>query len=258
MTSIPSSASSWGRGLAPSDARSSRPFRNRPMSGMLCTSYSLRERGLLVDVDLHDLVGALAHRRDLLDDRARPGGTVRTTAPRSRRSRAVRPRAPRSRSSRWSPASPGPRAAARAAAPTALAGAHGVEPRVRVLHALERDLVAHRVLAVDDAARRARAAPPPRSRLFAARGSSGRRCRAAAAPGRRAPRPSRRRTSSSRDERAHREHAGRVRTVAATQTRARARARRPARTRRRPPRRATCRARRTRCRAGRRRGRAPR
>ena len=39
MTSIPSSASSCWRGLAPSDERSSRPLRNRPIIGMLCTSY---------------------------------------------------------------------------------------------------------------------------------------------------------------------------------------------------------------------------
>ena len=38
MTSIPSSASSCGRGLAPSEERSSRPLRNSPISGMLCTS----------------------------------------------------------------------------------------------------------------------------------------------------------------------------------------------------------------------------
>ena len=45
MTSIPSSASSCGRGFAPSDARSMRPLRNRPMSGMLCTSYSWASAG---------------------------------------------------------------------------------------------------------------------------------------------------------------------------------------------------------------------
>ena len=45
MTSIPSSASSCGRGLAPSDARSRRPLRNRPMSGMLCTSYCCASAG---------------------------------------------------------------------------------------------------------------------------------------------------------------------------------------------------------------------
>ena len=39
VQSIPSSASSCGRGLAPKAARSSRPFRNRPIIGMLCTSY---------------------------------------------------------------------------------------------------------------------------------------------------------------------------------------------------------------------------
>ena len=45
MTSMPSSASSCWRGLAPSDARSSRPLRNRPIIGMLCTPYSCASCG---------------------------------------------------------------------------------------------------------------------------------------------------------------------------------------------------------------------
>src|SRR6185312_5893171 len=40
ITSMPSSASSCGRALAPTDARSSRPLRTSPIIGMLCTPYS--------------------------------------------------------------------------------------------------------------------------------------------------------------------------------------------------------------------------
>jgi hypothetical protein len=45
MTSMPSSASSCGRGLSPSEERSRRPLRNRPIIGMLCTPYSCASFG---------------------------------------------------------------------------------------------------------------------------------------------------------------------------------------------------------------------
>ena len=69
ITSMPSSASSCGRGFAPSAARSIRPLRNSRDERDRLHLVLLREGRLLVDVDLHDLVGAFAHPGDLLDDR---------------------------------------------------------------------------------------------------------------------------------------------------------------------------------------------
>ena len=66
---MPSSASSCWRGLAPTD---------RPLEPAVAEQADhrdalhvvlLRDRGFVVDVDLDDLVGALTHRRDRLDDR---------------------------------------------------------------------------------------------------------------------------------------------------------------------------------------------
>ena len=163
MTSIPSSASSCWRGLAPSDAalepavaeqadqrdalhlvaaaRAPAPRRcspSRPCRSPCASPRSARRSG-------------------------RPDGTGRTTAPRSRRSPGRRLRSTSRRTSRWSPPSPAPRAGLRASAsPGCSPACDLVEPGLRLLHALERDLVAHRVLARRRAARRA-----PRQRLGA-------------------------------------------------------------------------------------------
>ena len=67
---MPSSASSCGRGLAPERRALEAAVAEQADERDALHLVLLRERGLLVDVDLHDLVGALAHRRDLLDDRS--------------------------------------------------------------------------------------------------------------------------------------------------------------------------------------------
>ena len=83
MTSMPSSASSCWRGLAPTRALEAAVAEQADHRDAL-HAVLLRERRLVVDVDLHDLVGAGASRRSSRRS-ARPAGTARTTAPRSRR-----------------------------------------------------------------------------------------------------------------------------------------------------------------------------
>ena len=63
----------------------------------------LRELGVLVGVDLHELDAAAERLRDLVERRARACGTGRTTAPRNRRRRErfSRLRRPRGRKWRW-------------------------------------------------------------------------------------------------------------------------------------------------------------
>ena len=89
------------------------------MSGMLCTSYCCASVRLVVDVDLDDLVRALRASPRSARRSDRPGGRVRTTAPRSRRSRAVGLQHLALPLRGGDGPSPGSPAAARAAAPTA-------------------------------------------------------------------------------------------------------------------------------------------
>ena len=222
------------------------------MSGIDCTSNACASCRLLVDVHLDELVGCPRASRPSARSPATPAGTVRTTAPRSRRSPGRRCRARRLELAPSSPTSPTVRGAAPASAPTA---ARPRGPR-RASRSLPR-------------ARRPRPSGPSGTR----RTWSARRAPSASARarGRLLDRDQRvvgavlhehgdrrRRVPVELDAfdvgevPAHREHAGRVRALGAPERRARRRARRPARSPRRPPRRASGRAPRTRRRAGRR------
>ena len=94
---MPSSASSCGRGLAPSDGALHAAVAEQPDERDRLHLVLLRELRLLVDVHLDDLVGALRASRRSARRSGRPAGTARTTAPRSRRSPACRCAAPRRR-----------------------------------------------------------------------------------------------------------------------------------------------------------------
>ena len=204
---MPSSASSWGRGLAPE---------RRPLEPAVAEQADerdalhvvlLRERRLLVDVHLHDLVGALAHRRDLLDDRADLAARPAPRRPEVDDHRHVGAEHLGRRSSRWSPPSPGlGRRLGQRLASGARRRAPASSHALRLLHALERDLVPHRVLAVDDRDARLDAAPRPARgcRLTGIIGSSVP-CWSSTGTSRRALEVDA--EEARRHERAHREHA---------------------------------------------------